>query len=197
MFLCGLRCFHMQRDVGFGKKKKAGFDLRDVIAIWSARNNWVSPKSMENLHRAEVYMGETHSQQQGRVWRHMGGDWALKEQSQVWCLCRNARAASHPSWGFLHVEAVEVGRGLAVLHGLSFTLPGGLFTLLEGEEQTLDWIHTWLFSFYSSVFFSFYLKNTPWAVKTRAVSKFRFERIGFIGWINTHHLFMCVVCCSL
>ncbi len=42
---------------------------------------------------------------------------------------------SYLSWGFLQVETAEVGRVLAVLHGLSFTLPCGLFTPLEGRKQ--------------------------------------------------------------
>lgn len=33
------------------------------------------------------------------------------------------------------MEAPEAGRDLAVLHGLSFTLPAGLLTTLEGGEK--------------------------------------------------------------
>lgn len=33
------------------------------------------------------------------------------------------------------LEAAEAGRVLAVLHGLSFTLPGGLFTPLERRKE--------------------------------------------------------------
>lgn len=45
--------------------------------------------------------------------------------------------SSYLSRGFLQVEAAEVGRDLAALHGLSFTLPGGLLTPLRGEEKRL------------------------------------------------------------
>lgn len=42
--------------------------------------------------------------------------------------------ASHPSGGFLQVEAADEGRDLAALHGLSFTLPAGLLTPLTGGK---------------------------------------------------------------
>lgn len=43
------------------------------------------------------------------------------------------------SWGFLQVEAEEVGRDVADLHGLSFTLQSGLFTPLQGKMKRVLW----------------------------------------------------------
>lgn len=45
---------------------------------------------------------------------------------------------SYPSWIVLQVEAAEVGRDLVLLHGLSFTLPDGLFTALKGKKTHLN-----------------------------------------------------------
>lgn len=54
--------------------------------------------------------------------------------SRVWRF-RN----TYLSWGFLQVEAEDVGRDVADLHGLSFTLPSGLFTPLQGKMKRVLW----------------------------------------------------------
>lgn len=58
----------------------------------------------------------------------------LTPQKKHLCMFGNASVASYPSCGFLQVEAADGGRVLVVLHGLSFTLPCGLFTPLEGKK---------------------------------------------------------------
>lgn len=58
----------------------------------------------------------------------------VNDLSWLWGF-RNSRKTPYPSWGFLQLEAAEVGCDLAALHGLSFTLPDGLFTLLEGAKK--------------------------------------------------------------
>lgn len=151
-FLCGLSSFHIKTGCrGFWKKTTLIWSERGLTPTWSGPGRTGSPPPKKKMTgKFSICMCgkrnltcETGGEyEKGRIlrieasWR-CDDTWKYNSTGRVF-LFRGFRN-TYLSWGFLQVEAEDVGRDVAVLQAPSFTLPSGLFTPLEGKMKRVPW----------------------------------------------------------